>query len=106
MLGNWPSQRNLWVTDTSNGAGKVRSRRPANPLPVGRRLFLVASWLSNQLSAPVNAASAEIYESGAWPRGACARAQVGYVPERPPRLLLDDVPWPTQKRRRLLTNMG
>lgn len=44
-----PRQRNLWVTDTSNGAGKVRSRRPANPLPVGRRLFLVASWLSNQL---------------------------------------------------------
>ena len=32
-----PRQRNLWVTDTSNGAGKVRSRRPANPLLVGRR---------------------------------------------------------------------
>src|SRR5580692_3859007 len=42
-----PCQRNLWVTDTSNGAGKVRSRRPAHPLPVGRRLFLAASWLSN-----------------------------------------------------------
>ena len=41
-------QRNLWVTDTSNGAGKVRSRRPANPLLVVRRLFLVASWISNQ----------------------------------------------------------
>ena len=71
------------VMKAAAGAGKVRSRRPANPLPVGRRLFLVASWLSNQLSAPVNAASAEVYESGAWPRGACASRQAGDVPERP-----------------------
>ena len=31
---------------------------------------------------------------------------LGYVPERTPRLPLDDVPWPAQKRRRLLSNMG
>jgi hypothetical protein len=42
------SSANLWVTDTSNGTGKVRSRRPANPLLLARPLFLVASWLSNQ----------------------------------------------------------
>ena len=30
-----PRQRNLWVTDTSNGAAKVRSHRLANPLPWG-----------------------------------------------------------------------
>lgn len=39
-------------------------------------------------------------------RGPEACAQVGYIPERPPRLPLDHVPWPAQKRRRLLTKMG
>ena len=64
--------------------GKVRSRRPANRLPEWRAgFFLVASWLSNQLSAPVNAASAKVYESGAWPRGAGASRQGRDVPERP-----------------------
>ena len=81
---NLPRRRNLWVTDKSNGGGKVRSRRPANRLPEWRAgSFLVASWLSNQLSAPVNAASAEIYESGAWQRGTWASRQGGDVPEHP-----------------------
>jgi len=65
----------------------------------GERSARVGRQTGCRSGAPVNAASAEVYESGAWPRGACASRQAGDVPERPPRLRLDDVPWHAQKRR-------
>jgi hypothetical protein len=47
FVGKRPRQRNLWVTDKSNSAGRVRLAEPANPLPdAGLRLVFRSSCLS------------------------------------------------------------